>query len=148
MNRFPKWTLALSVVLAAAFVGVAVRSLVFARWGLVLLAPVVAVALFVAYRLEAAERAYARGRYGLGRRVVSEPTTLDGSGCVDCGRSDGQGVRRQFVREAVVDGVAVAVVEHGANDYCADCAADEPDGKNPAENFEKYTGNLRSERKR
>lgn len=111
----------------AILLGVVVRSLV--SWKAALLLCVVLVpAALLSYRLSRAERAYDRGRYGVGRRVVTERITLDDVKCDVCGTRGGNGARRRFVKELVVDGVPVALVESGHNDYCRSCFAAESEG--------------------
>ncbi len=124
-NRLTKWALVVVGVASLAVVlGVVVRSLV--SWKALLLSLVVLVpAILLSYRLSRAERAYDRGRYGVGRRVVTERITFDDTECGVCGTCDGNGVRRRFVKELVVDGVPVALVDSGHNDYCRKCFAGE-----------------------
>ncbi|SIR50627.1 hypothetical protein SAMN05421858_2554 [Haladaptatus litoreus] len=128
-NRPVKWTLALAgILLGAAFLGVVAKSLV--SWkALLLLLAVFVPAFLLSYRLSKARRAYDTGRYGIGRRVVTEQTTLSDS-CSVCDRSETRnqpGIRRRFVKELVVDGVPVALVADGQNDYCAECAETAPE---------------------
>ncbi|MFH5799619.1 hypothetical protein [Haladaptatus sp. CMAA 1911] len=120
-TRLTKWVLAaVGLALLAILLGVVVRSLV--SWKAILLLCVVLLpAAFLSYRLSRAERAYDRGRYGVGRRVVTGRITLDDEGCGVCGTRDENGVRRRFVKELVVDGVPIALVESGHNDYCQAC---------------------------
>ncbi|WP_423743833.1 hypothetical protein V5735_12545 (plasmid) [Haladaptatus sp. SPP-AMP-3] len=127
-TRLAKWVLvAVGFASLAVLLGVVVRSLV--SWKALLLLLVVLVpATFLSYRLSRAERAYDRGRYGVGRRVVTERIALGDGECSVCGTHGGNGVRRRFVRELVVDGVPIALVESGSNDYCRECFASESDG--------------------
>ncbi|WP_435155630.1 hypothetical protein [Haladaptatus sp. DFWS20] len=125
VGRLAKWALVwASILFGAVLLGVVAKPLV--SWKAVLLLLVVLVpAFFLSYRLSKAQRAYDRGRYGIGRRVVAERTTLSADGCSVCERDEtgGQtGIRRRFVKELVVDGVPVALVESGQNDYCSECA--------------------------
>lgn len=125
VGRLVKWALvSASIFFLAVLLSVVAKSLV--SWKAILLLFVVLVpAFFLSYRLSKAQRAYDRGRYGIGRRVVTERTTLTDDGCSACNRDETRnqsGIRRQFVKELVVDGVPVALVECGRNDYCADCA--------------------------
>jgi hypothetical protein len=125
--RLTKWVLATAGFAAlAVLLGVVARSVV--SWKAVLLLCVVLLlAALLSYRLNRAERAHDRGRYGVGRRVVTERIALDDEECSVCGTREGSGVRRRFVKELVVDGVPVALVESGHNDYCRRCFAAESD---------------------
>ncbi|MCO8242842.1 MULTISPECIES: hypothetical protein [unclassified Haladaptatus] len=124
-TRLAKWVLvAVGFASLAVLLGVVVRS--FVSWKALLLSLVVLVpAALLSYRLSRAERAYDRGRYGIGRRVVAERLSLGDEECDVCDTHGGNGVRRRFVKELVVDGVPVALVESGYNDYCRECFADE-----------------------
>ncbi|WP_266079004.1 hypothetical protein [Haladaptatus caseinilyticus] len=124
-NRLVTWALVLTSALSlAVFLGVVAKSLI--SWkAVVLLLVILAPALFLSYRLNKAQRAYDRGRYGIGRRVVTERTTLPADGCSVCGYDTPKnqpGIRRRFVKELVVDGVPVALIDSGQNDYCPKCA--------------------------
>lgn len=127
-TRLAKWVLvAVGFASLAVLLGVVVRS--FVSWKALLLSLVVLVpAALLSYRLSRAERAYDRGRYGIGRRVVAERISLSDEGCDVCGTHGGNGVRRRFVKELVADGVPVALVESGYNDYCRECLAAESTG--------------------
>ncbi|WP_231185619.1 hypothetical protein [Haladaptatus sp. DYF46] len=126
-TRLTKWILAaVGLAVLAILLGVVVRWLV--SWkALLLLCVVLVPAALLSYRLSRAERAYDSGRYGVGRRVVTERIALGDEECSVCGTIGGDGVRRRFVKELVVDGVPVALVESGHNDYCRACFADESD---------------------
>lgn len=126
-TRLTKWVLvAVGFASLTILLGVVVRSVV--SWKALLLLLVVLVpAALLSYRLGRAERAYDRGRYGVGRRVVTERITLGKVACGVCDSHDGNGVRRRFVKELVVDGVPIVLVESGTNDYCEECFAAESD---------------------
>jgi hypothetical protein len=127
-TRLAKWVLVVvGFASLAVLLGVVARSFVSWKALLLLLVVLVPVAL-LSYRLSRAERAYDRGRYGVGRRVVTDRITLDDAECGVCGDHGGNGVRRRFVKELVVDGVPVALVESGSNDYCRECFAAESGG--------------------
>ncbi len=136
-SRLAKWLLVSAIsLLVAALLGVVVKSLV--SWkALALLLVVLVPAFFLSYRLSKARRAYERGRYGFGRRVVTERTTLT-EDCSACGRTPEErtGFRRRFVKELVVDGVPIALVESGYNDYCVECAKAEGRGDETRTDFE------------
>lgn len=69
--------------------------------------------------------AYSRTTVGTGERVVhrSIPSSSDAT-CDECGESAAGGRRHRFVREAVVFGVPVLLLEDGANDYCPACTVE------------------------
>jgi hypothetical protein len=70
------------------------------------------------------EPAYPRDTVGVGRRVLSSRATDETATCVECDRPAAGGRRRRFVREFVLVGVPVVVLDDGENVYCADCAPD------------------------
>ncbi|GAA0224728.1 hypothetical protein ACFFQF_09775 [Haladaptatus pallidirubidus] len=124
VNRLAKRMFVLAgILLGTAFLGIVVKSLISLK-AILLLIAIFVPAFLLAYRLNKAHRAYDRGRYGIARRVVAERTTLSGDGCsvCDCAETRNQpGVRRRFVKELIVDGVPVALVASGQNNYCVAC---------------------------
>lgn len=72
--------------------------------------------------------AYRRSKVGTGTRVLSYPVSADETHrCVDCDALVTEGERRRFVREWVLFGVPLLLLDDGENVYCAACAADRTD---------------------
>jgi hypothetical protein len=91
------------------------------------------------------EPAYPRDTVGTGRRVLSSPVGDDEDAtCVECDDAAAGGRRRRFVREWVLAGVPVVVLDDGENVYCAECA---PDGDATTGRTDvRATGRVESER--
>jgi hypothetical protein len=113
---------ALAVVLAGV---VLLRLAVHPVGRLVVVGLAVGVAAGLAWTLTR-PAAYDRTRIGTGTRVLTRPATPSDGPCVECdadGPALDAGERRQYVREAVVAGVPLVVLDRGENVYCAGCAA-------------------------
>jgi hypothetical protein len=65
--------------------------------------------------------AYGRWRVGRGSRVLTRPA--ERGTCLACGGDATGGRRRRFVREVVVLGVPLVLLDDGTNRYCPDCLA-------------------------
>ena len=118
-----RWTL-LAVVLGGLLLGMAFRSALLAVGRLAFVLFLLAVAVAVGL-LATATPAYRRSKIGVGSRVLEQPLDAgdaDSSTCVSCDAPIETGVRRQFVREWVVFGVPLMLLESGENDYCEVCA--------------------------
>lgn len=138
-----RWTV-LGVVALGLLFGVAVRSALLAVGRVVGVLLVVAL-LVGCLLLVTATPAYRRSRVGVGSRVLERPLgTATGTGgsagseraeseradgsptCVVCdGAADG-GVRRTFVREWVLLGVPLVLLDRGENAYCPACVESDP----------------------
>ncbi|RDI71716.1 hypothetical protein [Halopelagius longus] len=82
----------------------------------------VAVAVTLAWTLTR-PAAYPRTAVGVRTRVVESPADGrdDSPPCVECGSP--ATTRRRYVREGVVLGVPLVLLDDGENDYCGDCLA-------------------------
>jgi hypothetical protein len=124
------WTWRTTVVVAVAAVllaAVLLRAALHPLGRLVVLATLLAAGGgFVVLLVRPA--AYPRARVGVGTRVTTariaegEP---DPGTCVDCGDEAAGGLRRRFVREAVVAGVPLVLLDDGENRYCPACVPEE-----------------------
>lgn len=112
-------------VLAVVLVGALLVRVAIHPAGRLLVVGLVLALAAAAIALVRREPAYPRETVGIGRRVLSSPVG-DGEGvaCVECDAPAAGGRRRRFVREWVLVGVPVVVLDDGANVYCADCAPD------------------------
>jgi hypothetical protein len=110
-----------TVLLAAVLLRLALHPL-----GRVVVVAVLIVAGLGLLGLLARPAAYPRTRVGIGTRVTaSRIEAADDSGtCVACGDDAAGGVRRRFVREAVVAGVPLVLLDDGENRYCPACAGE------------------------
>jgi Zn-dependent protease len=113
-------------LLAVALVGVVfVRLSVHPLGRLVVVGVAAALAAGVVWLLTRPP-AYARWRTGRAARILTARAT-DGV-CVACGGDATGGQHRRFVREAVVLGVPIVVLDDGHNRYCPACLrAERPD---------------------
>jgi hypothetical protein len=116
---------ALGLVVAALAAVLLVRLSVHPLGRLVVLALSVGVAAGTVALLSRTP-AYGRWRIGRGTRVLTRPA--EGGSCLACGGGAAGGQRRRFVREAVVLGVPVVLLDDGTNRYCPDCLAREEPG--------------------
>jgi hypothetical protein len=67
--------------------------------------------------------AYPRSTVGVAGRVIRRPLPPDFAGdCVECDAPAAGGQRRRFVREFVVLGVPLLLLDDGENAYCPTCA--------------------------
>ncbi|MDS0295908.1 hypothetical protein [Halogeometricum luteum] len=65
------------------------------------------------------EAAYARTTLGTRTRLLDSPAESGDAACVDCGAP--ATTTRRYVREFVVLGVPLVLLDDGTNRYCADC---------------------------
>lgn len=104
------------------FVGFLARGVLLSVGRVVLVALVLALVAGVAL-LVTRQPAYRRTKVGPGTRVLRRP--LDGDGrhrCAECDAVVDDGERRRFVREWVLFGVPLLLLDDGENVYCSSCA--------------------------
>ena len=106
--------LALALFVVFALVGALART----PAGRVVL-PFASLAVLAAFAyLLTRDAAYSRTALGTRTRLLDAPTESDGA-CVECGAP--AMTTRRYVREFVVLGVPLLLLDDGTNRYCADC---------------------------
>jgi hypothetical protein len=119
--------LAVLALCGTLLVGFLARGLLLSVGRVVLVALALALAGGVAY-LVTRQPAYRRSKVGEGTRVLTErvaPTADEH--CVECDAAVSDGERRRFVREWVLFGVPLLLLDDGENVYCASCAGEVAD---------------------
>ena len=118
---------------AALFAAFLARGLLLSVGRVVLVALVLALVAGFAL-LVTRDPAYPRTTVGEGTRVLRTPLSdaFDGD-CADCDGPAAGGERRRFVREWVLFGVPLLLLDDGTNVYCRTCAATDSPGPTATE---------------
>jgi hypothetical protein len=127
------------------FVGFLARGVLLSVGRIVLVALVLALVAGVAL-LVTRQPAYRRTKVGAGTRVLRRP--LDGDGrhrCAECDTVVEDGERRRFVREWVLFGVPILLLDDGENVYCSSCAGNVVDADKELESPDTNADLLREE---
>ncbi|EJN59761.1 hypothetical protein [Halogranum rubrum] len=117
--------LAIVGVCVALFVAFLARGVLLSVGRVALVALLLALVAGVAL-LVTREPAYGRFTVGERTRILRRPVDEQGAHrCVDCEQAVTDGERRRFVREWVLFGVPLVLLDDGENVYCSACAGDE-----------------------
>ncbi|SDL95367.1 hypothetical protein SAMN04487949_0293 [Halogranum gelatinilyticum] len=119
--------LAALALCATLVVGFLARGLLLSVGRVVLVALALALVGGVAY-LVTRQPAYRRSKVGEGTRILKQPVSAAADAhCVECDAAVTDGERRRFVREWVLFGVPLLLLDDGENVYCASCAGEAVD---------------------